>query len=550
VTRFDAFVERVVAALPFLRDFLKRVADFAAESSWKRIGLIGLVVLIACNVVGVILSTDKTEVVSRGMNKPLNIEIHDDKDSVVITPMVNGKPGKTVKVPIPPEVMEAIPDRDTGKGAARNSDKDADKNAGKGSDKNSDSDSDNDSEGDKGSDHGKTSVGVDKDALSFERNGKRFVIDSHGVHVQTSDGPALGPLPPLPAQPAKPAAAAPPAPSAPASRPESQAAKSEALDQEQKAEIEREIQQAREEHRQEFNDAIKDAIDESRDDINQAIADTVAANSEKVTVHRREGLALWDFMQVLIVISFAYVVAMKIASTKTQRADAMVRSASMTADRESLQRQLVEARLQMMQAQVEPHFLFNTLASVDYLIETDPSRASTMQKNLIQYLRAALPQMRETATYLGREVDLVRAYLEILKVRMEERLQVAFNVPDGLRSADFPPMMLQSLVENAIKHGLEPKSEGGSVTVSAEVIDGDLFVSVADTGLGFSPGGAGTSGGGVGLTNIRERLGLLYAGRARFLVEANQPSGTRVSIVIPYQSLGKRNPEKEGGPSS
>jgi LytS/YehU family sensor histidine kinase len=196
--------------------------------------------------------------------------------------------------------------------------------------------------------------------------------------------------------------------------------------------------------------------------------------------------------------------------------------------------------MQMMQAQVEPHFLFNTLASIDHLIETDPARASTMQKHLIAYLRAALPQMRENATDLGREVDLVGAYLEILKVRMEERLQVSFNVPNGLRSADFPPMMLQSLVENAIKHGLEPKAEGGRLDVSAEIVHGDLHVVVADTGLGFAPGGASTSGTGLGLTNIRERLKLLYGDRAHLVIEANQvdgaPEGTRVSITVPYQS--------------
>ncbi len=125
---------------------------------------------------------------------------------------------------------------------------------------------------------------------------------------------------------------------------------------------------------------------------------------------------------------------------------------------------------------------------------------------------------------------------------MEERLQVSFDVPNGLRSADFPPMMLQSMVENAIKHGLEPKAEGGRLDVSAEIVHGDLVVTVADTGLGFSPGGAPTSGTGLGLTNIRERLKLLYGDRARLVIEANAapdggaPAGTRVSITVPYQS--------------
>ena len=141
----------------------------------------------------------------------------------------------------------------------------------------------------------------------------------------------------------------------------------------------------------------------------------------------------------------------------------------------------------MMQAQVEPHFLFNTLASIDHLIEFDPPRASQMQRNLISLLRAACrrcarpPALRN----LGLELAVVRPYLEILKVRMEERLQTSIDVPDGLLSAEFPPMMIQTLVENSIKHGLEPKAEGGTSTVKAEILHGKLAVTVADTGLGF-----------------------------------------------------------------
>jgi LytS/YehU family sensor histidine kinase len=141
----------------------------------------------------------------------------------------------------------------------------------------------------------------------------------------------------------------------------------------------------------------------------------------------------------------------------------------------------------MMQAQVEPHFLFNTLASVDYLIETDPSTASKMQKNLIQYLRAALPQMREGSTTLGKEVHLCRAYLEILKFRMEDRLQYTVTVPQGLMSAQFPPMMLQSLVENSIRHGLEPKPR--AVRSSPPMLSRAAARTVADTGLGSRAAG-------------------------------------------------------------
>jgi LytS/YehU family sensor histidine kinase len=236
-----------------------------------------------------------------------------------------------------------------------------------------------------------------------------------------------------------------------------------------------------------------------------------------------------SFVMLLIVTG----IIVKVVLGSKQKAEVRAQAASATAAEEGLKRQLAEAQLKMMQAQVEPHFLFNTLASVDYLIETDPARASTMQKNLIQYLRAALPQMREGSTTLGKEMVLCRAYLEILKVRMEDRLRFAVNVPQGLSSARFPPMMLQSLVENAIKHGLEPKPEGGSLTLSADISHGRLRVTVADTGLGF--GAAGTAGGGVGLDNVRERLAALYGGEASLRIEGNTPTGTIVTIEVPYQ---------------
>lgn len=130
------------------------------------------------------------------------------------------------------------------------------------------------------------------------------------------------------------------------------------------------------------------------------------------------------------------------------------------AQQASLSKQLMEAKLAAMQAQIEPHFLFNTLASVDHLIETDPPAASKMQKNLITYLHAAIPQMRESSTTLGREAEMCRAYLNILQVRMESRLTFDMIIAEELKNLPFPPMMLPTLTENSIKHGLEPKPEG------------------------------------------------------------------------------------------
>ena len=293
------------------------------------------------------------------------------------------------------------------------------------------------------------------------------------------------------------------------------------------------LQKAVEEARQQLNDQAQEAAEAVRD----AAADArdAAAHIPRV---RHTVVHLGDFLDKLAV--FWVLGSLIIKATYKGRivAEKKAAQAAETAEAESLKRQVVEARMAAMQAQVEPHFLFNTLASIDHLIETDPPRASQMQKNLIALLRASMPTMREANATgvrdLGRELAVIRPYLEILKVRMEERLQTVIDVPDGLLSAEFPPMMIQSLVENAIKHGLEPKAEGGSLTVKAEIAHGKLVVCVADTGLGF--GRAATAGTGVGLANIRERLNLLYGGKASVTVSENQPSGTRVTITVPYVS--------------
>jgi signal transduction histidine kinase len=273
------------------------------------------------------------------------------------------------------------------------------------------------------------------------------------------------------------------------------------------------------------------AIDHARDQIETIVEDQVNRQvAREVRRYRRDGGADWLMGFVTLLVLTGVIVKVVLGGKK--KAERRAQVATATAAEESLKRQLVEAQLKMMQAQVEPHFLFNTLASVDYLIETDPRTASKMQKNLIQYLRAALPQMREGSTTLGKEVQLCRAFLEILKFRMEDRLQYSVMVPQGLQSAQFPPMMLQSLVENSIKHGLEPKPEGGALTISADIANGKLRVTVADTGLGFAV--AAQPGTGVGLANVRERLAALYGGAARLSIEANSPSGTIVTIEVPY----------------
>ena len=303
------------------------------------------------------------------------------------------------------------------------------------------------------------------------------------------------------------------------------------------------VRAAREAAKEATDEARQDAqeaLEEARRDAEEARRDAAEANAQARKYKRTRVTRLGDSLTDL---AFFWIVAsalLKITYKGRVQAEVKAAEATETAESEQLKRQVVEARMAAMQAQVEPHFLFNTLASIDHLIETDPKRASVMQKNLIALLRASMPTMRENhpaAHNLGREMAVIRPYLEILKVRMEDRLQTDINVPEGLMSADFPSMMIQSLVENAIKHGLEPKPEGGLLSVRAEIVHGKLAVTVADTGLGF--GKAATAGTGVGLANIRERLQLLYGNKASMTVAENPPTGTLVTLTVPYQAQAR-----------
>ena len=306
-------------------------------------------------------------------------------------------------------------------------------------------------------------------------------------------------------------------------------------------EARRTIRESIEEARREAHEAAREAADAAREaamDAGTAAADAthtvVMAPHERVRV-----VQIGEELPQLALLWILASTVIKITYKKQIQAEAQAAQAVETAEAEALKRQVVEARMAAMQAQVEPHFLFNTLASIDHLIEVDPKRASQMQKNLIALLRASMPTMREASDGgvkdLGRELAVIRPYLEILKVRMEERLVTEIDVPEGLLSAEFPPMMVQTLVENAIKHGLEPKPEGGQLSVKAEIVHGKLQVTVADTGLGF--GRAATAGTGVGLANIRERLQLLYGPKAGLTIAENNGGGTKVTVTVPYKPI-------------
>lgn len=194
------------------------------------------------------------------------------------------------------------------------------------------------------------------------------------------------------------------------------------------------------------------------------------------------------------------------------------------------EKELTVARLNLLHAQVEPHFLYNTLASAQLLTRSDPARADEMLGHLIQYLRRSLPSTDNEMSTLSAELERALAYLEILKIRMGSRLAVQVDVPESLRGTPLPPMVLQTLVENAIKHGLEPRTGGGTVWIRARRVDDVVAVTVADDGEGFNTKNSGT---GIGLKNVRERLRLLYGASAALSVVANFPSGVAATLSVP-----------------
>jgi hypothetical protein len=198
---------------------------------------------------------------------------------------------------------------------------------------------------------------------------------------------------------------------------------------------------------------------------------------------------------------------------------------------QALSAQMLQARLSALQAQIEPHFLFNTLANVRRLYETTPERGREMLSCLIDYLRAALPSMRSANSTLGRELDLARSFLTILQMRMGERLQFSISAEAGLLDAPMPPMVMPTLVENAVKHGLGPLPEGGRIDVRARRAGEDIEIEVRDTGAGFTA----SKGSGVGLANTRSRLAGLYGTRASLQLAAGAPRGVVATLRLPFE---------------
>jgi signal transduction histidine kinase len=219
---------------------------------------------------------------------------------------------------------------------------------------------------------------------------------------------------------------------------------------------------------------------------------------------------------------------------RTQEFDSRIHESSVT--RLTLEQQRVELQLQLLQSQIEPHFLFNTLATIRRLHQTDPARGRETLAGFVHYLRCALPEMRSSETTLGREVDLIAAYLDVLQVRMGSRLVFSIDVAPGLREYRIPPLSLATLVENAVKHGLGSLPEGGRLKIGAWLDGGYLILRVADTGTGLTA----SQGTGMGLANLRVRLRSLYGDDGTLVLAANEPRGLAAMLQIPARHAETR----------
>jgi hypothetical protein len=202
-------------------------------------------------------------------------------------------------------------------------------------------------------------------------------------------------------------------------------------------------------------------------------------------------------------------------------------------ERSELERQALDARLHLLQAQVAPHFLFNTLANVQALVDAGSPHASTVLQSLVAYLRAAVPLLHEPAATIERELQLVRPYLELMHMRMPDRLQYTLNVDPAALNVRCPPTTLLTLVENAVRHGIDPSEEGGRIDIAIERLGERCVVRVTDTGLGLHESANGL---GTGLTTLRERLQLIFGDEAHLRLTSGAPHGVTVAVDMPAQT--------------
>jgi hypothetical protein len=229
---------------------------------------------------------------------------------------------------------------------------------------------------------------------------------------------------------------------------------------------------------------------------------------------------------------------------RVARATALARQQEQIA---TASRLLAEARLRALQAQIEPHFLYNTLANVLGLIDNRPAEARHMLERFIDYLRASLAASRAESATLDGELDQVSAYLDVLAVRMGARLRYRVETDPACRTLPIAPMLLQPLVENAVMHGIEPKLEGGEIVVRTRIEDGVLCIEVADSGLGLGMAPP-RPGGGVGLSNLRERVHQLHGPQARLQLFDNQPCGVTARLLLPLPVPSSTTPSPPSTP--
>jgi signal transduction histidine kinase len=243
---------------------------------------------------------------------------------------------------------------------------------------------------------------------------------------------------------------------------------------------------------------------------------------------RLEGWMLLTFSGLFLAPWTAFV-----AIVRQKDAFARDRELTFALERSELERQALDARLHLLQAQVAPHFLFNTLANVQALVDAGSPNASALLRSLTAYLRAAVPLLHEPATTIARELQLVRPYLELMQMRMPDRLQYAINVDPLALTVRCPPTTLLTLVENAVRHGIDPSEEGGRIDIDIERRDQRCMVRVTDSGAGLHQGANGL---GTGLTALRERLQMIFGNAAQLRLTAGQPRGVIVEVDMPAQT--------------
>jgi signal transduction histidine kinase len=247
---------------------------------------------------------------------------------------------------------------------------------------------------------------------------------------------------------------------------------------------------------------------------------------------RMDGWMMLTFLAILLApwTALAAIVRQKEAFARNQKL-------GFALERSELERQALDARLHLLQAQVAPHFLFNTLANVQALVDAGSPRASTVLRSLIAYLRAAVPLLPhstgEPAATIERELQLVRPYLELMQMRMPDRLEYAIDVDPSALKVRCPPTTLLTLVENAVRHGIDPTEEGGRIDIDIERIGERCVIRVTDTGAGLHQSASGL---GTGLTTLRERLQLIFGDAAHLRLMSGVPRGVAAEVDLPAQT--------------